>query len=237
MSLRVLHPAGGSVDEAVGRLREQARVPAHRPYVIANFVATADGWVALGGESGPIAEHAPGDRPLFMQLREQADAVLAGTGTIGAESYRRILRKPEPRARRQDRGLPGDPLAVVLSRSGELPGDVPLLADDAQPKRIFLFGEAEPENAFAALREEGVELLLCEGGPTLLGDLIRRDLVDELFLTISPVLGSGDPERTLLAGPADHPRRLELRAVLEEGGGLHARYAILAEGPEDPAHR
>lgn len=237
MSLRVLHPAGHSADEAVGRLREQISVPAHRPYVIANFIATADGSIALGGESGTIAAHAPGDRRLFMRLREQADAVLAGTGTIAGEGYRRILRKPEARARREAAGLPGDPLAVVLSRSGELPEGVPMLDDDAQPKRIFLLAEADPDNAFAVLREDGVELLLCEGGPALLGDLIRRDLVDELFLTYAPVLGSGEPERTLLAGPADHPRRLELRALLEEGSGLHARYAILAGGGEHAADR
>lgn len=235
MSLRVLHPAGSGVDEAVGMVRAQATLPAGRPYVIANFVMTVDGSIALDGESGTIARHAPGDRPLFMRLREQCDAMLAGTHTIAEEGYQRILRKPEARARREAAGLAPDPLAVILTRSGALPAGVPMLEDPAQPKRIFAREEADPERAFAALRADGVELLLCEGGPTLLGDLVRRELVDELFITVSPVLGGGVPERSLLAGPPDHPRPLRLLALLEEGGGIHARYAMLGEDGESGA--
>lgn len=232
MALHVLHPAGSSVDEIVGSLRLPG-APDDRPYVIANFVATVDGSVALAGESGTIARYAPGDRPLFRALREAVDAVLTGTGTIASEGYRRLVASPEGRARRVAAGRAADPLAVVLSRSGDLPEGVPMLDDPDQPKRVFTGAGADPASALQALRhDDSVELLLCEGGPTLLGDLVRRDLVDELFLTISPVLGGGAPEATLLAGPADHRRPLELRALLSEGGGLHARYAMLAHAAE-----
>ncbi len=227
--MRVLHPADSGSAEDVLRSLRPAAVPADRPYVLANFIATVDGSVTVGGDSGGINRFAPGDKAVFDALREQADAVLAGTGTIAHESYGRLVPDPAARARREAAGLAADPLAVVLSRSGDVPAGVPLLEDDAQPRRIFTGADAEPAAALAALRrEDGIEVLLCEGGPTLLGGLVRAGLVDELFLTIAPLLGGGSPERTLLAGQPDQVRALELRTVLELGGGLHARYAILA---------
>lgn len=199
--------------------------------MIANFVVTVDGSIALDGASGAIAEYAPGDRPLFRILREQADAVLAGTTTIAREGYRRLLRDEAVLDRREAAGIRRVPLAVVWSRSGQIPAGVPMLEDPLQPTRVFTGEAADPVAALRALRhEEGVELLLCEGGPTLLGDLVRRGLIDEIFLTVAPVLGSGLAERTLLGGIPDTARRLELLSLLEEGGGLHARYAILDAG-------
>ena len=236
MALTVLHPPGASIAEVVGDLRGRG-TPTDRPYVVANFVSTVDGSVALDGGSGAIAAYAPGDRPLLKRLREEADAVLAGTGTIAREQYRRLVRDPAAQERRLQAGLTRDPLAVVLSRSGKVPPGVPMLEDPGQPSRVFEGAAAGPEAALAALRhEDGVTLLLCEGGPRLLGDLVRRGLVDELFLTISPVLGGGLPEATLLAGPPDRPRPLSLLALMTEGGGLHARYAMLAAG-ETPLPR
>ena len=73
------------------------------------------------------------------------------------------------------------------------------------------------------LRDEGVEALLCEGGPTLHGALQAAGLVDELFLTIAPKLSGGDTLRILeglLPGPID----LELAWLLEQDGELFARY-------------
>jgi riboflavin biosynthesis pyrimidine reductase len=234
VALTVLLPTGTTVDEALASIRPVA-LPAGRPYVIANMVTSLDGTIAIDGESGTIGEHAPGDRTIFRALRDHADAVLTGTGTLAAEGYRRLIATPERRAERVARGLAGDALAVVLSRSGHIPEGVPMLEDPEQPMRTFTGDEADPAGALATLRAEGTEVLLCEGGPTLLGDLIRRGLVDELYLTIAPVLGGGSPERTLLGGAPDHLRTLELRWMLEDGGGLHARYAMLAEGPDDRA--
>lgn len=234
MDLRVLHPAGASVEVLLASIRP-AHVPAGRPYVLANMVTSLDGASSIEGASGTINAHAPGDRRVFRALRDASDAVLAGTGTIAAEGYRRLIATPERRAARAAAGLAPDAIAVVLSRSGRVPDAVPMLDDPAQPVRTFIGDDADPARAFAELRAQGIRVLLCEGGPSLLGDLIRRDLVDDLYLTIAPVLGSGDPERTLLAGSPDHPRTLELRWLLEQGGGLHARYAMLAAGQRPQA--
>lgn len=230
MGPSVLLPVGTRLENALDTIRPDA-FPEDRPYVIANMVTSLDGAVTIDGTSGAVGDAAPGDQLVFRALRDQVDAVLTGTGTIAEERYGRLVPDEGRRATRKARGLEPDPLAVVLSRSGDLPEGVPLLDDPEQPVRTFTGDDADPEAALRVLRAEGIGVLLCEGGPSLLGDLIRRDLVDELYLTISPVLGGGTPERTLLAGDSDHPRRMELRWLLEQGGGLHARYAMLGRDP------
>jgi riboflavin biosynthesis pyrimidine reductase len=234
--MRVLYPTDSPSAEDVLSALRPAQLPAERPYVLANFITTIDGSISVEGASGAINAHAPADATVFHALREQADAILAGTGTIAHESYGRLIPSADARARRVAAGLQADPLAVVLSRSGNVPSGVPMLEDASQPRRIFTGDDADPAAALAALRrEDGIEVLLCEGGPTLLSALIRADLVDELFLTIAPILSSGSPEQTLLTGEADRLRPLELRTLLELGGALHARYAMLAAENPSPS--
>lgn len=230
MGPQVLLPTGMRLEAALDQIRPDA-VPDDRPHVLVNMVTALDGTVAMDGVSGTVGDHAPADQLIFRALRDRVDAVLTGTGTLADERYDRLVPTAERRAAREARGLRPDPLAVVLSRSGDIPTNVPLLNDPEQPVRRFTGEDAEPGRALATLRAEGVEVLLCEGGPRLLGDLVRRDLVDELYLTIAPVVGSGTAERTLLDGAPDHPRALELRWLLELGGGLHARYAMLGASP------
>lgn len=230
MGPSVLLPIGARLEAVFDTIRP-SELPDGRPYVLANMVTAVDGAAAVEGESGTIGSFAPGDGVVFRALRDHVDAVLAGTSTIEREGYGRLVANPERRAARAARGLEADPLAVVLSRSGALPRGVPLLDDPAQPVRAFTGADADPAQAFAALRRDGIEVLLCEGGPSLLGDLVRRDLVDELYLTIAPVLAGGTPESTLLAGVPDRSRPLELRWLLEQGGGLHVRYAMLGRDP------
>ena len=98
--------------------------PADRPYVVVNMAATADGRVAIGGRSGPVAGEA--DRELFHQLRTQADAVMAGAGTVRAERYRRVV-KDALREKREREGLDPVPLAVIVSGRLDLPADLPIL--------------------------------------------------------------------------------------------------------------
>lgn len=202
-----------------------------RPAVIANMISSVDGTASLLGVSGELNRQAPADEAIYHALRASADAVLAGTTTIVSERFRRLIRDPEVRAQRAAAGRSPDPLAVVLTRSGNVPTGVPMLEDDEQPTRIFSGGAADPVSALRQLRiEDDVELLLCEGGPTLLGALLRAGLIDQLMLTIAPVLSGGTPERTLLGGASTGAIPLHLVALLEEGGGLHARYAILGPG-------
>jgi riboflavin-specific deaminase-like protein len=219
-----------------------ARAPAERPYVICNFVASADGKATVGGRSAGLSDDA--DRRVFHLLRTQVDAVLAGTGTLRAERYGALVRDPALRAIREREGRAPQPLAVVVSRSGDVPYDIPLFAD--ADTRIALFAPPQREHPSCAAHldahtipaagelaavlrclraDHGVRALLCEGGPTLFDALLADGLADELFLTLAPTLVGGG-ERGITAG-AQLPRALALRLVwtFEHDGCLLLRYS------------
>lgn len=248
LTLRQLFPEPASV--AVAALPEQisslGERSSTRPYAIANFVSSADGRATVGGRSAPLSSES--DRALFHALREGVDAVLAGTGTLRDERYGRLIKDPAARRRRTERGLDSEPLAVVVSRSGQIPYEIPLFSDPEA--RIVEFTGATAPRPVAAKRELvslsseemtlravmerlradfGVRTLLCEGGPTLFGSLVAEGLVDELYLTVAPKLVGGESNVAILAGPPlPDPAELELRGVLERDGALFVRFGISA---------
>ena len=195
-----------------------------RPYVIANFVSSLDGHATVEGNSRKLS--GPGDRAMFYALRERADGVMIGTKTLATERYKRMLPDEQQRNWRQSQGRPAEPLAVTISRSGEVPHDIPLFEDAAD--RVVTFGDIAPRSALMKLRlEHAVDLLLCEGGPTLFGALMREDLVDELFLTLAPNLVGGTSGPGVVSGPPPEvPAALKLVGVLEHGGSLFLRYRV-----------
>lgn len=243
MHLHRLLPAGAPAtpEELYTGLDLAARAPEERPYVVCNFVSSVDGKATLDGRSSGLSGEV--DRRAFHLLRTQIDAVLAGTGTLRAERYGALVRDPELRALREHEGRPPQPLAVVVSRSGDVPYDIPLFAD--ADTRVALYTPAgsqpppcaaqvevhevpaagEMAAVLASLRaEHDVRALLCEGGPTLFDALLADGLADELFLTLAPTLVGGD-ERGITAGvrpPRAQPMRLEW--ALECEGELLLRY-------------
>jgi len=228
VDLRRLHPDGGTLPaaRALDGLDLASLAPADRPYVVLNMVASVDGRDSVGGRSAPLSTRA--DRELFHGLRGQVDAVLAGTGTLRAERYGRLVRDPAGRRARAERGLRPDPLAVVLTRSGDLPPDLPLLHDDdGQEVAVFSGEEAEPRRALRALRERhGVRSLLCEGGARLNAGLLAAGVVDELFLTLSPLLARGAGGPIVAPGEDAEPTPLSLVWVLEHDDALFLRYRV-----------
>jgi riboflavin biosynthesis pyrimidine reductase len=236
-----------SADELCARMRPWEHGFADRPRVLCNMVATLDGLITVGGRSGPIG--GPGDHALFHALRTVVDAVLIGTGTLRAERYGRLVRRPERRARRAALGLVEDPLAILITRRGELPWSAPLF--EAPEQRIAVVGPAAgldppahvraridvidmpvptPAAALRAVHEaHGVRAVLCEGGPTLNRSLLGDGVLDELFLTLGPLLaGGGEPDalRVLAGDAVEPPARAELRSVLRHGDELFLRYAL-----------
>ncbi len=251
LAYRRLLPTPGTVsaEQALGALNPVAHAHRDRPYALVNFVASVDGRAAFQGRSAPLSD--PGDRAMFHGLRECVDAVFAGTGTLRAERYGRLVPDPQRRRRRTERGLAPDPLAFVITRSGEVPFDIPLFADPHS--RVVIFGPGPLALPPAEARVETVALdpgeltlttvlrrlrsdydvraLLCEGGPTVFSSLLREDLVDELFLTVSAHLTGGGAEPTLTSGPElPDPADLELVSVLEREGTLFLRYARVGAG-------
>jgi riboflavin-specific deaminase-like protein len=222
-----------------------AQAPPDRPYTVVNFVATVDGRTAFQGRSGGLSDVA--DRAIFHGLRERVDAVFTGTATMRTERYGRLVPDPERRQRRAGSGLAPDPLACVITRRGDVPTEIPLF-DDPQ-SRIVVFtpttldlsglqaqievvrldpGRLTLTTMVRRLREDyDVRSLLCEGGPTVFGSLLRENLTDELFLTVAPKLAGGGSSPTVTSGP-ELPELLNLRLawVFEHGGSLFLRYGL-----------
>lgn len=247
MEFNQLLPKSGHVNvaELLETLDVAAKTPPDRPYTLANFVVSVDGRATVGGRSGRLGDD--GDRAMFHGLREHVDAVMAGTGTIRTERYGRMIASAERRQRRMVKRLAAEPLACVVSRSGDLPLDAPLFAQPearvvvfsqneldvtAYPAQIDVIildpGEMTLATSMRRLRSDyGIRLLICEGGPTLFGALLREGLVDELFLTIAPKLVGGGRGPTIASGPElAEPRLLQLKWLLERRGSLYHRYGL-----------
>lgn len=175
------------------------------PWLRANMISTVDG-SAQGpdGLSGSINNEV--DQQVFQQLRRSADVIVVGGGTARAEGY----------------GPVQTPI-VVVSASGALPETM----RDAPPGRIRLHhgGDADDLRGLVkGLHDEGHQHILCEGGPSLLGDLLRAGLVDELCTTVSPRLVAGTGRRIVGGQKIDVP--LELASLVEQDGTLLARWLV-----------
>jgi riboflavin-specific deaminase-like protein len=231
-----------SVEDQYSGLAMAELAPEDRPYVFANFAATADGRAAISGRAGPIGSD--NDTAVLMLLRAEADAVMIGAGTMRAERYGRMLPRDGLRDRRQQAGLPPDPLGVLVTRSLDLPWDAGLFTCGHGSVVVYTSSEAEAPPTetpvdvvrhaetvdlglmLSDLKERGVKALLTEGGPTVMAELVERRLVDELFLTIAPKLAGEPTAPTVLQGPLTDPRDLRLEWLLEEDGELFARYRL-----------
>jgi riboflavin biosynthesis pyrimidine reductase len=224
-----------SAAEVLAEAEFAARASEERPYVFFNFVETLDGRAALDGSTRPLGGSA--DLEMLLSLRAVADAVLIGPGTIRAEGYGRLL-GPERRA--------DPPPAVLISRRFDIPWEAGLFAAADQPVIVYTAAEAGPAPEVAApleivrlpevtpgaaladLRSRGVRALLSEGGPTLFGGLLEAGLVDELFLTLTPLLTGDEAETGILSGPRlPDPARFTLSWALRAGDELYLRYATV----------
>jgi riboflavin biosynthesis pyrimidine reductase len=212
-----------------------------------NFVASVDGAATEDGASRGL--QTAGDNRVFAALRDLADVVVAGAGTVRAESYQAITVSDRRGAIRAEYGLPASLPTAVVSRSLRLnpasdlfvgaPDDARTIvltcavADPAvraeleQVADVIVCGDESVDLAAAraALTERGLTRILCEGGPMLFADLARAGVVDELCLSVSPLL-AGPGARRIVAGelwPHD-PTRLTLTGLLEEDDALFCRY-------------
>lgn len=215
-------------------------------FVRVNFVAAADGAATLSGRAGGLGS--PTDQQVLRLLRDRSEGILVGAGTIRAESYRPLRDDPDRAKARIERGLaPVAPFIVVSQRLTLNPTDS-IIADAVAPTVIVTCAGSDPERreqlaavtpvivagedtvdlvaARAALADRGLRRLVCEGGPTLFASALSAGIVDELCLTLSPMLtGPGGPR--IVDGPETiDPLRLRLRHMLEEDGYLFLRYAL-----------
>lgn len=222
----------------------------------ANFVTSLDGVVALPApaRSGALlSDRNPADRFLLALLRALSDAVVVGAGTLRAEPGH--LWTPAFASRRHapafaELGRP-DPRTVVVSAAGDLDPEerslqrgALVLTTDAGAARLagrlpaassvrsLGEGPLRGSTILEAIRAEGHRRVLTEGGPTLMATFTAEHLVDQLFLTLSPLLAgrrSGDGRLGLLEGIQLLPAgagRARLLSVRTQGSHLFLRYAL-----------
>jgi riboflavin biosynthesis pyrimidine reductase len=232
------------------------------PRVVANFVTTIDGIVAIPGltqSNKLISGGSEADRFVMGLLRAFADVVLVGSGTLhGSPRTMWTAEHAYPPGGsafadlRKQRRLPSEPQLAVMTASGAVDGDHPGLRggavvlttergakalDRRLPEScevVVLPGTTtvEPKAAVAALTERGHRLILSEAGPRVFGSLLTACLVDELFLTISPLFAGRTADRPPLGlvenaaflTAAQQPARLT--SLRRHGDHLLLRYSL-----------
>ena len=223
---------------------ESRPVPEGRPWVYANMVATTDGAGTFDGVTAPISS--PVDKALFSLLRAQSDVILVGAGTVRAEGYGPARTPQRYQDERVGRGQQPFPAIAVVTGSLQLDFSSPFFTEAVSRPIVVTMGTSDERAreraaevaevvvagddrvdlaaALRVIRGLGHSWVLTEGGPTLLGELVHCELLDELCLTISPLIAAGDGPRIVDAPSLDAPRRMRLAHVLEEDGELFLRY-------------
>jgi riboflavin biosynthesis pyrimidine reductase len=230
---------------AVNDIAELARFYDEPPDgVRANMIFSLDGAASFDGRAGPLSDSL--DQQLLLALRGFADVVLVGAGTVRAENYGPVRLSGAQRSFRWNRwGLHDSPPIAVVSQSGRLPSS--MFADPARPPIVVTsstaaacqrFGsDRHPEVLIAGddtvdmaavlteLGARGMRRVLCEGGPTLLDELVLEDLVDEMCLTIAPKLaGTSQSAASDVLRQLPTPTALSLHHVLTHHGYLFLKY-------------
>jgi riboflavin biosynthesis pyrimidine reductase len=234
-------------DDAVQAVADLYAYPDPLPeggWVRANMVSSLDGSATgADGLSGSVSGGA--DRVVFRVLRGLADVVLVGAGTARAEGYRAPSVRAEFTERRDAAGQQPAPALAIVTRTGRLPEDGGLLGGSAPvyaltcaaadtrrlratlgEAQVLVAGEdrVDPALAVTRLAALGLRRILLEGGPTLLGAAAGAGCVDELCLTVSPLLLGGDGPRIAHGAPSG--LRLRSAHLLEADGYLLGRWLV-----------
>lgn len=223
-----------------------------RPFLRAIMVSTADGAArSPKGLSGGISSAA--DRLVFATVRGLSDVILVGAETVRSEGYRAPRPRPELADRRQAASQAPTPRLAIITRSGDLDIAGSLFSEAAEPPLIYVPATMADERrtslatvaevvvagdedvaaplVVADLSARGLNRVACEGGPSILGQFVAHRLIDELCLTITPLLYGGtsseSPVTRIIAGLPldDSPRPMRLAHIIESDGTLFLRYA------------
>jgi riboflavin biosynthesis pyrimidine reductase len=215
-----------------------------RPSVRLNMIVSVDGGTSWNGLSGALGGSA--DKALFAVLRSLADVVLVASGTMREEQYGPAVLASKIQGTRLERGQTPVPKIAVVSHTCQFDWDTPFFTAAAErPIVITVSSSAEADRtraaevaeviiageddvdlsrAIAELGSRGARSILAEGGPTLNGELAQARLLDELCVTLSPLLASGDAKRIIVGSALHHLEQLDLCSICEEDNYLFLRY-------------
>lgn len=218
-----------------------------RPHVRANMIASIDGGATDDGSSGGLA--GPGDRAVFTRMRQEADVILVGASTVRIENYSGAQMSLAQRQERQARGQAEVPPIAVITHRADFEHDAKLFTRTEVPPLILTSRDAvddtrarfgaladvadasgpqgdrvDPAAVLDVLDARGLRRVLTEGGPSLLSMFIERDLLDELCVTIAPILVGGSARRIASGGGEAHTRMRRSHILSDAEGYLYMRY-------------
>jgi riboflavin biosynthesis pyrimidine reductase len=214
------------------------------PWLRANMVSSADGAASQEGATKDLSSET--DRHVFALLRTLSDVIVVGAATAREEHYNPVRPRELWRHLRAGRS-PTPPIAVVSGRLDLDPQSPLITAAPADARTIVITtAQAPPDRraelatcadvivageqsvdlkaAVSALADRGHQRVLAEGGPHLLAQLVEAGLMDELCLTVGPLMAGPGASRIVTGAPAARPQRLALAHVLEDDGFLFCRY-------------
>jgi len=222
-----------------------------RAWLRANMVSGLDGAARLDGLSDGLSSEA--DKRIFGVLRALADVVLVGAETVRAEGYRPARARAEFAEARKAAGQAPAPAIAIVTRSLKLDLSAPLFTEPLVPTVVLTTEDSPAEaraavaeraeviaagrgsvdlpRALAALTERGWTRQLTEGGPRLLGQVAAAGLLDELCLSLAPLITGGDSPRIVEGPQMPDVQRMRLVSLIEQKGFLFTRYLR----PADPA--
>lgn len=214
-----------------------------RPWVAMNMISSIDGAIEVDGVSGGLG--GPPDKRMFSALRAMADVILVGAGTVIAEDYRRPQTPPAIQELRVARGQSALPQIAIVSNSLSIEPSQRVFDAEAPPL-VITHSAASPQRrgelsavahvivagdeavdlgkALRLLHDNGTNVVLLEGGPRLNNAMLSAQLVDEMFVSISPMAVGGTSGRMIVGNHTEVPLPMALSRVLHEEGFLFLRY-------------
>ncbi len=206
------------------------------------MVSSLNGAVVVDGKSKPLSS--PEDRKVCHALRAMADVVLVGAGTMREENYGPVRFSEEVRQQRLSLGLSEHAPVAVVTHEGKFDWSTPFFQDANMQPIILTDGHGAKNasegseyagivscgptrvdlaQAVKELESRGLKRILCEGGPSLNTDLLLAGVVDELCLTIAPIL-AGSSTKTIFDGlDVDDPEKMEYSHIFRDGGDIFLR--------------
>ena len=226
--------------------------PDGRPWLMVNMIASADGASAIDGTSGALGN--PADKAVVSAARASADWIVAAADTVRAERYGLPRSGPASRRARLAAGRTERPRLAVVTASLDLDLSLPLFADQrpGEDPPVILTGNAAapgaverlgavaevvrlpsprpgPAQILAELDRRGAGVVLSEGGPSFNGQLADAGVIDELCLSVAPLVVGEASTRIVHGSMRSVPMRMSIDHLLEASDTLFVRY--LSEPP------
>lgn len=251
----LIWPRPGSRIDDDRELERLYGYPDRAKWLVANFVCSVDGAATVGGRAARLSN--PTDQKVLRLGSDLADVLLVGATTAMVEGFRGAHPDEETAGRRRRHRLGRVPPTAVVTTGQSLPATAPVITEAQTPTivitcaaapagnraawaaagaEVVVAGEATVDLAAAvlALTERGLRRIDCEGGPHLFGSLLAAGMVDELRLTISPLLTSGTALRIAAGVPLDPINVRVASVVADDHGTMLVRYLVRGaeENPE-----